>query len=400
MWSTISLLPDDPIFGLNALFLKDQHPQKVNLGIGAYKDAAGKPVVLNSVHTAEKLLLEKGLNKEYPPMEGLPEFIQASMALVFGKEHPILNDGRLVGIQSVGGTGALRIAAELVSQKCSKNVFLPTPTWPNHQQIFNFAGLKVSSFPYYNEKTHGLDMPFMVQAIKEMPPKSLIVLHGCCHNPTGVDPSLAQWQELSHLIKKQQLLPFFDLAYQGFAQNLEADTAGIRLFVADGHEMLVANSFSKNFGLYGERVGSLAIISQDAATSRNVKSFVKQLIRSNYSMPPIHGAQIVTTILKSESLRAEWEIELQEMRHRIITMRQALVAGLHVMQTPIDFSFINEQTGMFSFSGLNETQVLRLREHHGIYTPLNGRINIAGLNESNIDYVVHSISQSLASHET
>jgi len=400
MWNQISLLPDDPIFGLNILFAKDQHPQKVNLGIGAYKDSEGNPVILPSVHKAEQRLLEKRLNKEYPPMEGLPDFIHASMGLVFGRDHPILSDGRLVGIQTVGGTGALRIGAELVSQKCSKNVFLSNPTWPNHNQIFTFAGLNVSVYPYYDELTHSLDIASMAKAIQAMPKGSLIVLHGCCHNPTGVDPSPAQWQEISHLVKEQGLIPFIDLAYQGFAEDLETDAAAIRLFVADGHEMLVANSFSKNFGLYGERVGSLAIISNDQATSANVRSFVKQLIRSNYSMPPIHGAQIVTSILESESLRIEWENELRQMRRRIIDMRQNFVTGLHALQTPIDFSFINDQAGMFSFSGLNEKLVLLLREKFGIYTPLNGRINIAGLNQSNIDYVVDSISKVLATHET
>lgn len=400
MWNNITQVPDDPIFGLNTLFTQDPRPEKVNLGIGAYKDGGGQPVVLETVKKAESLLLNEHLNKEYPPMEGIPRFIQASAKLIFGADNPALAEGKIVTIQTLGGTGGLRIGAELIAEKCTKKVFFSAPTWPNHAQIFHFAGFSTGSYSYYDSKTHGLDFSGMKDSIVNIPKGSVIVLHACCHNPSGVDPSLQEWKELSSLIKKQGLLPFFDLAYQGFAKDLISDTAAIRLFISDGHDLLVSCSHSKNFGLYGERVGSLSVVSQNAENAPKIKSYLKQLVRSSYSMPPLHGARIATTILESDVLKKEWEKELQQMRQRIVDMRKALVNGLHQMKTPINFDFINRQSGMFSFSGLSEKQVLLLREKYGIYTPTSGRINVAGLNEHNIHYVVQSISKVINADET
>ncbi|CCB85068.1 amino acid aminotransferase [Parachlamydia acanthamoebae] len=393
MFNQIDLLPDDPIFGLNILFSQDTRPEKVNLGIGAYKDEWGNPVVLSSVRKAEQLLLEQKLDKEYPPMEGVVDFIQTSLKLVFGSNHFLLKDKRIAAIQSVGGTGALRIGAEFYKEIASGPVFLSTPTWPNHLQIFRSAGMQVNFYPYYSEETHGFDFDRMCAAIRTMPPKSLIILHACCHNPTGVDPTFEQWKILSELIKEHQLVPFFDFAYQGFGANLEQDAQAIRLFAEEGHEMFVASSYSKNFGLYGERVGTLAIVTPDASTALKVKSHLKQRIRSSYSMPPLHGARIVSTIVQSLSLQQEWLQELEKMRSRIRNIRKAFVNRLSEAYCALDFSFMNEQLGMFSFSGLDEKQVLALRDQYGIYTPLNGRINVAGLNSSNLDYVVQAVSQ-------
>ncbi|MBS4167857.1 amino acid aminotransferase [Parachlamydia sp. AcF125] len=394
MFTHIDLLPDDPIFGLNLLFSQDPCPEKVNLGIGAYRDGCGKPVVLSSVRKAEYILWEQQLNKEYPPIEGDSDFVQVTLELIFGTDHPLLKQNRVAAIQSVGGTGALRIGAEFFREmSLSGFVFLPTPTWPNHLPIFKSAGLQVAFYPYYSDRAHAFDFAQMCEALTTMPARSLIVLHGCCHNPTGIDPTFEEWKILSHLIKERQLIPFFDFAYQGFGSDIEQDAQAIRFFANQGHEMLVASSYSKNFGLYGERVGTLVVITPDDLTRVKVKGHLKHRVRSSYSMPPLHGARIVSTILHSPSLRQEWVQELEKMRKRIADVRKSFVEGLLKASCQIDFSFMNRQLGMFSFSGLNEKQVLTLREKYGIYTPLNGRINVAGLNSSNLDYVVQAVNQ-------
>lgn len=387
-FESLTLQPEDPILGLNALFTSDPNPLKVNLGIGAYKTADNKPLVLTAVAKAESLLLHKHINKEYLPIIGEGEYIQQALSLLFGSIA--LNQG-IVGAQTLGGTGALRLGGEFLAANATPLIYIAEQTWPNHALVFEKAGLKTQNYPYYDLNTHCLRFEELCSAIKQMPKGSAILLQACCHNPTGADPSFEQWKELSLLIKKQQILPFFDIAYQGFGKNLDEDAKPIRYFANEGHEMLVAYSFSKNFGLYGERVGLLAIAAQNEQTAKKAISQVKVLIRGNYSNPPGHGARIISTILNTEELANEWKKELQNMQGRIIEMRQALIASLMVKANHIDFTFMHKQSGMFSLCGLDMQQVEKLRREKGIYMPLNGRINIAGINTQNLEYVADSL---------
>ncbi len=381
----------DPILGLPIAFAADSRPYKVNLGVGAYQTAEGFPLVLTSVRKAECLIQQKHLNKEYLPIEGDGEFIRCALQLLLGNDSLLFKSGKFFAAQAVGGASALRIAGEFLTKFVSKTIFISQPSWSNHKLIFERAGLNVGSYPYFNPQTYKLDYSGMCEAIRNMPPGSVILLHGCCHNPTGLDPTFEQWQELSELIKKQQLIPLFDIAYQGFGEDIDQDAQAIRYFIQEGHEMLVAYSFSKNFGLYGERVGFLTVTCAKPEAAPKLGSQIKILIRGNYSNPPIHGARIVSTILKSHELTSEWKTELNNMRERIKEMRKALVAALFVQGQDHNFSYIHEQKGLFSFSGLNPKQVQYLREEKGIYMPSNGRINIAGLNTQNLSYVAESL---------
>ena len=390
-FNDVALLPDDPILSLPSAFGADPRPNKVNLGIGAYRDAEGNPLVLNAVRKAETQILLKHCNKEYLPIEGDGEFLQCALQILFGSDLPSLNPQTIFCAQTVGGSGALRIAAEFLASNLSKTIFISQPSWSNHKLIFERAGLTVGSYPYFNLKTHQLDFSGMCEAIKNMPPASIILLHGCCHNPTGVEPTIEQWKELSHLIKQQKILPLFDIAYQGFGKDLSLDAEPIRQFAKDGHEMLVCYSFSKNFGLYGERLGFLTIINSLPEATAKIGSQIKFLVRGSYSTPPLHGARIVKTILKSRELTLEWQIELKNMRERINEMRTALVASLLTKGSQIDFSYINKQFGLFSFLELSTEQVMKLRHEKGIYMPVSGRVNIAGLNTQNLEYVVKSL---------
>ena len=389
---SLQLMPDDPILNLNVSFAADSRNNKVNLGVGSYKTGEGNPMVLSSVKKAEAILLEKNLNKEYLPIDGLKEFIQEALNVVYGNDFPALKNGEICGVQTIGGTGALRIGSEfLATRNISKTIFVSDPTWPNHKGIFSQVGLKVDVYPYYDQVAHKLDFAGMCESIKHMPKGSIILLHACCHNPTGIDPQFEQWKELSKLIKDQQLIPFFDFAYQGFGQGLEEDAKAVRYFAEQHHEMLVASSFSKNFGLYSERVGLLSIVTPNKETAVRVCSQLKSLIRCSYSTPPSHGVRIVKTILQDPALRKEWEQELANMCERIKEMRKALVGELLTRKNNKDFSFMNRQQGIFSYSGLDQDQVHRLRQENGIYMPSNGRINVAGLNWHNLNYVVDAI---------
>lgn len=388
-FDTIELLPDDPILSLPIAFAADSNPNKVNLGIGAYQDAEGKSFVLMTVKKAEEMLLKKNLSKEYLPIEGNGSYIKESLKLLFGDSDRI-HKGEVFAAQTIGGTGALRLGGEFLTQELTKTIFLSDPTWPNHRVLFSRAGFRLESYAYYDEQRHVIDFKRMTAAIGAMPAGSAILLHACCHNPTGIDPTPEQWQELSHLIKQQNLIPFFDIAYQGFGKGLKEDAYPIRLFANEGHEMVVASSYSKNFGLYGERVGVLTVFTHGQEATKRVASQIKQIIRGNYSNPPLHGSRIVATILQSPELKKEWEQELSNMRDRVNEMRIALIAGLAVKSSK-DFSFLQKQLGIFSFCGLNKDQVHRLRQEKGIYMPANGRINVAGLNSKNVDYVVESI---------
>lgn len=395
IFSSIELFPEDAILGLASLFAAERNPNKVNLGIGSYKNDQGESVVLSCVREAEKLLLEKKLNKDYAPIDGISGYTRAGKTLIFGEKHAHHSDS-LIALQTVGGTGALRIAGEFLSRIGKKTLFLPEPTWPNHKLIFSYAGMQLSSYPYYNLQTHSVNFPEMCKAIQGMPSGSVILLHGCCHNPTGIDPTPEQWQELSTLIKRQHVIPLFDLAYQGFGTGLDEDAFAVRHFISEGHEMFVTGSFAKNLGLYGERAGLLALQTADTDSARRVISQLKQIVRGNYSSPPIHGARIVETILQSQTLSKKWHEELGEMRQRIKEMRKILASGLAVA-TGRDYSFLTKQLGIFSYTGLNKDQVMRLRHEYGIYMTENGRANVAGINSKNIDYVVKAFSTVLRS---
>ncbi len=390
-FETLELLPEDPILGLPKVFNADPRPQKVNLGIGAYQDSEGKPYVLSSVRDAEAQILQQERSKEYLPIEGNPDFIQSILTLIFSATNSKLGEGHIKAAQGIGGTGALRLGGEFLSQFNSRLIFLSEPSWPNHKALFSRAGLHVDYYKYYDEKNHRIDFAGMCASIKLMPPGSVILLQACCHNPTGMDLSFNQWQELSEIIKKQKIFPFFDLAYQGFGKDLEEDAKPIRYFVEQGHELIAASSCSKNFGLYGERVGLVAVVAKNKEAALKTESHIKQIIRGSYSNPPRFGAQIVSLILGNESLKASWKRELQAMRDRIVEMRETLAFGLQTKSMHKDFSFLTNQKGIFSFSGLNKEQVLRLKEERGIYMVADGRMNVAGLNPHNIDYVIESI---------
>ncbi|MFQ5729756.1 MAG: aromatic amino acid transaminase, partial [Waddliaceae bacterium] len=312
--------------------------------------------------------------------------------LIFGEDSEAIASGRIFAAQTLGGTGALRIGGEaLVQNQISDTIFLSDPTWPNHKPIFTRAGMKIDTYTYYDARNHSLSFSGICESIKRMQPGHTLLLQPCCHNPTGLAPTFEQWQKLSKLIKQQKIIPFFDMAYQGFDQSLEEDAKVVRFFVEEGHEMLVASSYSKNFGLYGERVGMLSVVTNNQETSNKVGSQIKQVIRGNYSMPPLHGARIVATILQSKELKLEWEHELTNIKERIIEMRKALVSGLQALGADSEYDFLSKQTGMFSYSGLNSDQVHRLQKEYGIYMPKDGRINVAGINAQNLDRIITSI---------
>lgn len=396
-FDSVTQLPEDPILSLPIAFNADQRPNKVNLGIGTYKDENGKSLILSCVKKAEAGLISRELSKEYLPIEGSPSFIKASSELIFSKKILAERQGGFFGAQALGGTGALRLGGEFLVQETSKSIFVSTPSWPNHKVVFSRAGMKVHHYRYYDENNFRIDFHGMCHDIKNMPPGSTILLHASCHNPTGLDLSMEEWHEISQLIKKQRVIPFFDFAYQGFKDNVEDDANAIRYFASQGHEMLVANSFSKNFGLYGERVGSLCIFTHHQEAAHKAGSQVKQIIRGNFSNPPRHGAQIITDILQSESLHKEWLQELAGMRDRIKGMRKSLLSGFEREIKDKDWSFVGRQFGFFSFCGLSLNQTQRMLQEYAIYMPTNGRINIAGLNEHNIEYVINALADVLKS---
>ena len=385
-FDTIEMAPPDPILGLNAAFKADPRSNKVNLSIGAYKTDDLQPLVLAAVKKAEQQILTEGMDKEYLSQDGNPEYVERSIRLVFDTELD-----NIFGAQAPGGTAGVRLAAEFLAQIGSQVIYIPDPTWANHNQIFARAGLQVALYPYYDPARKEFTKSGMVEAIESMPSGSPILLHACCHNPTGLDPAPADWEDISTAIKTQGLLPVFDFAYQGFGQGIDEDAMAVRHFLADGHQMLVANSYSKNFGLYGERIGGFYVVTPDAETAERVKSQVMRIIRANYSNPPLHGSRIIAAVLASDALRQEWESELAVMRERISGMRQALAEGLNAGGSSVDFSFMYKQNGMFSYSGLAKDAVERLREEYAIYMPTNGRLNVAGLSPKNLDYVVEAI---------
>jgi aspartate aminotransferase len=396
MFDTISPAPPDAILGLTEAFKNDPNPRKVNLGVGVYKDAGGATPVLETVKEAEKRLLSGEKTKSYLPIDGSPDYDAASQRLVFGDSHEIVTSGRAVTAQAPGGTGALRVAADFVSEITpGATVWISDPTWPNHPSVFQSAGLKVATYPYFDAATNSVDFDGMLAAIRAIPAGDVLLLHGCCHNPTGVDLSPAQWQAVAKVAAEGGLLPLLDFAYQGFADGLEEDAAGVRTIAAHCPELFVASSFSKNFGLYNERVGALTLVARTPESAEAALSHVKRCIRANYSNPPAHGGEIVRTILGDPELRRQWEAEVTAMRERINTMRHLFVETLNEKGVTRDFSFIARQRGMFSFSGLNPAQVKALRERHGVYIVGSGRISVAGMTEGNMDYLCEAIADVL-----
>ncbi|WP_434926160.1 amino acid aminotransferase [Shewanella sp. HL-SH8] len=396
IFSQVSQAPADPILGLTDAFKADPRAHKVNLGVGIYKDEAGQTPVLTSVKKAEAKLLEVEKSKNYLGIEGVEAYNKVVQTLLFGENSSLVTNNRVVTAQAPGGTGALRVAAEFLSTNTtSKTIWVSNPTWANHQNIFETAGLTVKQYQYYVAETHDMDFDAMVADLSEAAQGDIVLLHGCCHNPTGIDLNIEQWKVIAQLCLEQELLPLFDFAYQGFGTGIEEDAQGLRAVAAVVPELLVANSFSKNFGLYNERIGAVTLVAQDQATAARSFSQIKRTIRANYSNPPAHGGLIVSTILTDADLRQEWESELTAMRVRIGEMRLLFVESLKAEGVTQDFSFISRQNGMFSFSGLSKEQVNRLREEFAIYIVGSGRISVAGLTKDNMPSVCRAIAQVL-----
>lgn len=385
LYSQLSQLPEDPILKIPPLFKADSRPEKVNLGIGAYRDGNGRPVVFEAVRQAEQLLVEKALDKEYPPIGGEKSFCDKAIALVLGEQVWAACRDRLLVLQSVGASGALRIGGEFIARHVASEVAIAAPTWANHRGLFNNAGLQLRDYPYGVDGAGSLAFEEMYAALEARPRHTVVLLQGCCHNPSGCDPTFEQWRALATLCRERELIPFFDLAYQGVGDGFDSDGAGLRHFIAEGIELFAAVSFSKNFGLYGERVGLLVATVRDPASVSIVNSHFKSLIRANYSMPPVHGARIIDTILGDPALRALWREELDTARRRIAGMRRKLTAALDIRQPDRDHRALAQGKGLFAFTGLSPAQVLWVRSERAVYLPEDGRINVAGLNEHNIE---------------
>lgn len=392
MFESLEMAPPDPILGLSEAFRADPNPDKINLTVGVYKDRAGNTPVLSSVKKAERRILDTETSKGYLPIDGLPEQAAAVQSLIFGEGHEAIVSGRAISAQTPGGSGALRIAADLLRQLGKTKIWLSAPTWPNHPGIFGAAGIEASAYPYYDAETKSLDFEAMCSALEGVGEGEVVLLHGCCHNPTGMDPTIEQWRALADLAKSRGFLPFFDFAYQGFGDGLAEDAQGLRAFCHEGCELMVASSYSKNFGLYNERVGALTIVARNPEAAEATRSHVKKTIRVNYSNPPAHGGKIVAAILGDPELRAEWEGEVAAMRDRIRSMRTLFVETLKAKGVQQDFSFLTRQKGMFSFSGLDKERVERLREEFSIYMVGSGRINVAGITEDNVERLCEGVA--------
>ncbi|MCR5536947.1 MAG: aspartate/tyrosine/aromatic aminotransferase [Succinivibrio sp.] len=386
----IEQAPADPILGLTDAFKADPRSSKINLGVGVYQNEDGITPVMKCVKEAEQILLEEEKSKTYLPITGFPEYGQFARELIFGKDNPLATDGRAVSCHCPGGTGALRIGADFIHQQhVSNTVWISDPTWANHYQIMTSAGIKFERYPYYDRVNHSLAFERMLETLLQAKEGDVVLLHACCHNPTGVDPTVEQWETLGAFLKEHKLLPFVDFAYQGLGKGLNEDAQGVRILNKYCPEMLIASSFSKNFGLYSERVGVLTVTSEDVETAKRVLSQIKIAVRTAISNPPAHGEKVVLKVLSDTRLRSMWEQELSEIRERIHKMRQELVDKLSAAGAG-DYKFFVEQNGMFSFSGLNKEQVEKLKADFGVYIVGSGRICVAGLNERNIDRLVEA----------
>ncbi|WP_028453420.1 amino acid aminotransferase [Chitinilyticum aquatile] len=396
IFAAVEMAPRDPILGLNEAYNADTRTTKVNLGVGVYYNDEGKIPLLAAVKAAEAARLAAQPPRGYQAIEGNPAYNSGVQNLLFGAGSDIIVEGRVITAQALGGTGALKIGADFL-QRLNSNatVYISNPSWENHRALFESAGFKVEDYPYYDASTRGVDFAAMKAKLLSLQPGSIIVLHACCHNPTGADMSDAQWGEVVEACRERGLVPFLDMAYQGFAEGIDADSVAVKAFGASGLQFFISSSFSKSFSLYGERVGALSIITASKEESGRVLSQLKRVIRTNYSNPPIHGGAVVAAVLGSTELRAQWEEELAGMRVRIREMRAGLVAKLQERGVAQDFSFVIQQRGMFSYTGLTADQVEKLRADYGIYAVSTGRICLAALNNKNIDYVADSIAKVL-----
>lgn len=384
--------PPDPILGLTEAFKADTNPDKINLGVGVYKDANGRTPVLDCVKEAERRILDAQVDKSYKPIDGDPGYIAAVQRMVFGAHHAIIHARRAATAHTPGGTGALRVAGDYLKQRhANTTLWLSEPTWANHPKIFASAGVPTKTYAYFDAAANALDFDALLKALEQIPAGDVVLLHGCCHNPTGVDPTAQQWGEIAKVLADRQVVPLLDFAYQGFGDGLEEDAVGIRVLADALPEMIICTSYSKNFSLYNERVGALTVVAENANDAAAVLSHVKIAIRTNYSNPPAHGGAIVHAILTDEALTRQWLDELAAMRDRINGMRAMLVDRLKAHNAPRDFEFIRQQRGMFSNSGLTADQVNALRENHAIYIVGSGRINVAGVSEDNIDRLAEAM---------
>ena len=392
LFSSIEMAPRDPILGLNEQFATDTNPAKVNLGVGVYFDEDGKLPLLKCVVAAERQMFEAPKARGYLPIDGIVAYDKAVQGLVFGADSDAVTGARVATVQAIGGTGGLKIGADFLKRvNPSAKVLISDPSWENHRALFTNAGFEVESYPYYDAEIKGINFTGMLGALEAAPAGTIVLLHACCHNPTGYDITAVQWQQVVEVIMQRDLVAFLDMAYQGFGDGITEDGAAVQQFLAAGIDFFVSTSFSKSFSLYGERVGALSVVCESKEEAARVLSQLKIVIRTNYSNPPIHGAQVVANVLGSPELRAMWESELAGMRVRIKEMRVALVEKLKSAGVDRDMSFISRQKGMFSYSGLTKDQMVRLRNEFGVYGVDSGRICVAALNHKNIDYVVDSI---------
>lgn len=395
-FSHVEMGPPDAILGVTEAFKADKNPKKINLGVGAYRDDKGKPFVLPSVRKAEAALLATELDKEYAGIAGIPEFTSLAAKLALDESSPAIKEKRNVTVQSVSGTGALRTGSEFLSKWHSgpKVIYQPAPTWGNHIPVFKFAGIDVKQYRYYDKRTCGFDEAGALDDISKMPEKSIILLHACAHNPTGVDPKPEQWKIIEEMVRKRNLFPFFDMAYQGFASgDISRDAFAVRYFVDNGHSIALAQSFAKNMGLYGERVGAFSLICSSSEEAVRVMSQVKILVRPMISNPPIHGARIAARILSDSSLKEQWLTDVKGMADRIISMRRQLKDLLAKEGSSHSWQHIVDQIGMFCFTGISPQQVERLVKEYSIYLTKDGRISIAGVSSSNVSYLAHALHQ-------
>ena len=392
LFDAVEMAPRDPILGLNEQFAADTRPTKVNLGVGVYFDENGKLPLLKCVAQAEQALVAAGKPRGYLPIDGIAAYDKAVQALVFGAGSPTVTSGRVATVQALGGTGGLKIGADFLKKlNPAAQVLISDPSWENHRALFTQAGFSVGTYPYYDADSRGVRFEDMLAGLRAAAPGTIVVLHACCHNPTGCDLTPDQWAQVTQAVKAQGLVAFLDMAYQGFGDGIAEDGRVIGTFLETGVDFLVATSFSKSFSLYGERVGALSVVCANADEAGKVLSQLKIVVRTNYSNPPTHGAQVITTVLTTPALRQQWEEELAGMRQRIRDMRQALADGLSQAGAPLDTGFITRQKGMFSYSGLSKAQMHRLREEFGVYGVDSGRICVAALNRGNLDAVVRAI---------
>ncbi len=392
LFNEVPLAPDDAILGVVEAYKKDPRDPKVNLSIGIYSDANGQVPILNAVQAAEKYLYEHPTPKVYLPMGGLGSYVDCVQKLLFTEDHQLYQEKRLATVQSLGGTGALKIGADFLHTMVpNSTVYVSDPTWNNHIAIFEGAGFKVARYPYFDSKTKGVAFEEFYHFMEKLPANSIVVLHACCHNPTGADLTTDQWQKIAKLFKERALIPFLDMAYQGFSKGIREDAESIHIFAEQELPVFIATSFSKSFSLYSERIGALTVVTSDSEEQERVTSQLKKMVRAIYSSPPSHGAQLVHYVLADPSLRASWEQELAGMRDRIKAMRAKFVKLLNSKQDKVDFEFINQQAGMFSYSGLNADQVEKMKKDYAIYTVGSGRICIAALNDQNIELAAEAV---------